>query len=252
MSNTFDPFDAEPGEMPPHRDIDDAAAERLLDGVGQGPVHDLLMAARAAGRTEELAGEAAAVMAFRRATSAAPRSHARRPMLRRLVAVKVGAVALATVLGGVAIAATTGVLPLPFGPDAPAGSTQPPPTSWTAPGSSGQTGSSPITGTPPVTPPPPGTVPPGQGPTPATALPGLCRAYLAHVAAKPDEQWDNPAFVNLSEAAGGADKVVAFCDELLASPSHGATTSGPGGQGTGAGSVGGSISPSQGANPRVK
>ncbi|MDH6137501.1 hypothetical protein P3T37_006934 [Kitasatospora sp. MAA4] len=110
------------------RRIDRDAAERLLaraaDGTqgGQGALADLLAAVAAPGAARELVGEEAAVTAFRLAvhlTVPAPRSR-RRTMTSctpsRSLAAKVAAATLAaTALGGVAVAASTGNLPVVLG-----------------------------------------------------------------------------------------------------------------------------------------
>ncbi|MGW0564495.1 hypothetical protein ACWDZ4_28790 [Streptomyces sp. NPDC003016] len=120
--------------------LDKGAAERLLRGEPVGPVGDHARAqaerlsaaldavARAGGpESGELPGEAAALAAFRKARAASPEVFSTVRGGRRAPApvrwgrpVRVGlAGALAGVaLGGVAVAAGTGVLPGPFGRDA--------------------------------------------------------------------------------------------------------------------------------------
>lgn len=231
MSNAPDPFDAYSNEMPTYQHqtpdqpdprrpdaIDDATADGLLAGHGSGPLFDLLFAARASGTQAELSGERAALAAFRSAAAAAPQraiGH-RRPVLRRLVAIKVGAIA-AAVVAGVAVAATVGALPNPLTPDpAPidSGSTS---TSWsTQPGQTGTTTTLPPQTTPSPT--GPATGPdskPGTGPSPTAALSGLCSAYLAHQAAHPGQPWNSPAYATLSAAAGGDSNVGPFCLALV-------------------------------------
>jgi hypothetical protein len=78
---------------------------------GQDPLTAFLAAAAAPAHEDELAGEEAAVAAFRRARLASPSR--RRPMFARLLTVK-AAVALGlatTAIGGVALAAASGTLP---------------------------------------------------------------------------------------------------------------------------------------------
>ena len=229
--------------------LDQATADRLLDGSGAGPLSDLLTAARAPGSVAELAGEAAALAEFRAATEAAalsrrdaasPRRHeapGQRSVLRRFITVKAASIAAAVLLGGVAVAATTGVLPLPLGPapvTSSSGSAVPNPSTPTRP-SEGSTPGSPDPSTTPTGPASPGaTATPGAGvgPSPTAALVGLCRAYLAHVASKPDKPWDNPAYAVLLAAAGGDDQVLPFCTQLVAAdnahptPARTATTTG--------------------------
>ena len=66
----------------------------------------------------------------------------------------------------------------------------------------------------------------GQSPL-SQSLDGLCHAYLAQVSAKPDKVLKNPMFDALVRAAGGVDKVPAFCDTLTHAASP-ATGTGPG------------------------
>jgi hypothetical protein len=213
MGNSFEGFNADPYEMPRHHDkpLSDAAIEDLVAGIGAGPLYELLAAARAPGTARELAGEQAALAAFRAPGSlrVAPPALAMppgRPLLRRLLAVKAG-VAAAAVLGGVALAATTGYLPNPLVPgprSSPVGSTVPPP-SW-ASSTAGSLG--------PGGPASQG-VSPGPAAVPSTALPGLCRAYLTHVETKPNKPFEHPAFAVLSAMAGGDDRVLAFCKTVV-------------------------------------
>lgn len=209
MGNSFDGFNADPHEMQRHRDkpLDDAALDQLLDGIGDGPLHQLVMAARAPGTARELAGEEAALAAFRssRPLRGAAPLPTRRPFVRRLLAIKIG-VAAAVVLGGVAIAATTGYLPNPLAPgsdDSPGSTTSPPwwTTSGAGPGGPSASGL------------PGGSL--GPSALPSASLPGLCRAYLAHLESKPDKPWDNSAFAALSALAGGDDKVRGYCTALV-------------------------------------
>ncbi|MES9540720.1 hypothetical protein [Actinomadura sp. NPDC000600] len=91
--------DHEPGRLDPR------AAERLLDGAGGHPeLRELLAAAAAPGRPEELAGEDAAVAAFLAAPRTARASRTAR--LRRFLTAKVIAVVGGSILlsGGVAYA----------------------------------------------------------------------------------------------------------------------------------------------------
>ncbi|MEU4691036.1 hypothetical protein [Actinoplanes sp. NPDC023714] len=76
---------------------------------------DLLSAAKAPGTERELAGEAAAMAAFRAAAHSPAPARRGNPLLK-LLTVKVVAVAFATTatVGGVALAASTGALPNPI------------------------------------------------------------------------------------------------------------------------------------------
>ncbi|MBT2523946.1 hypothetical protein J7E91_00505 [Streptomyces sp. ISL-99] len=151
--------------------LDKDAAERLLRGEPVGPVGEHARAqaerlsaaldgvARAGGHEPgELPGEAAALAAFRKARAASPEAAFSTVRIGRRAAVPVRwarpvrlglAGALAGVaLGGVAVAAGTGVLPSPFGSDtdpAPASSvsaaaTPPPVVSGTTTAEPGDTG----------------------------------------------------------------------------------------------------------------
>jgi hypothetical protein len=92
--------------------LDGRAAERLLDGAG-GParLRALLAAAAAPARPEELAGEDAAVAAFRAAS--APERVSRAAMLRRFLTIKAVAIVGGSVIltGATAYATITGQLP---------------------------------------------------------------------------------------------------------------------------------------------
>jgi hypothetical protein len=177
--------------------LDRRAAERLLGGEsprradGENLLGDLLGAAAAPGRDRELAGEEAALSAFRAAHHPARAAQtSRRPVLgsrlTRHLPVKVAAAAAAVVaLSGVAAAAVTGTLPAVFGGGTPpAGPTSSVATPLTAPG--GDTG-----------------VPP--------AVLRLCQAYTDAPRAESSRKLDDPAFGALVDAAGGKDKVPGYC-----------------------------------------
>jgi hypothetical protein len=132
--------------------------------------------------------------------------------LLKLLTLKAGAIAvLAVGAGGVAVAASTGVLPNPLSPHSqstdPAGSNQ----------GNDQTG------------------PLHSNATPSPSLVGLCKAFQAGAGADHGKALDSPAFRALVSAAGGKDQVDAFCQGVLASapPSHHPTPSGqPGSEAT--------------------
>lgn len=183
--------------------IDPRTAEGLLrDGAAGHPLLNQVLAAAAAPPSEaELRGEQAAVHAFRRARPAEPataRPRSARAVWARLVTVKVAALALAIAAAGVAVAAGTGVLPNPL--RAPIASPASP-TASSGPSAAPAPGRRP---TPSATPAPPTTA----------ELFGLCQAYLAHVAAKPGTPWPNPGLAVLTQAAGGAELITAFCVAL--------------------------------------
>ncbi|SCL24417.1 hypothetical protein GA0074692_1762 [Micromonospora pallida] len=197
-------------------------AERLLDLSASGragdtddPVARLLAAAAAPARTGELAGEEAALAAFRAARAERP-VPALTPSRPRHTA---RAVAW---LAGLAVVATAGVAVATVGLDR---SDPPPPP---APTTSSPDPWSPGGGDPSA----PGTVPTPStttGATPATTPPrsagprtpgeeaqqGLCRAYLAKPTGQRGKALESTAFQRLVEAAGGAEQVDAYCEDLV-------------------------------------
>ncbi len=204
----------------PPRRIDRETANRLLDGDPDalsraGRLAAPLRAARGQAHRLELAGEQAALAAFRAAADLAserrpPRKSMLKIALAKLLTVKAAAVAAATGLGGVALAAGTGVLPNPlFGPPATPPATHAPATHAPA---------TPVPATPaPAT---PGTTPSHpdgrSGPadaagSPSPSLVGLCQAYTAGAATNAGQALKNPAFAELVDAAGGADNVEEYC-----------------------------------------
>ncbi|MEU1836664.1 hypothetical protein [Micromonospora chersina] len=198
-----------------HR-MDQETVERLLVGPAadaqDGPeaLVRFLAAVRAAPRPHELSGEGAALQAFRMAQAGDPVSlRVSRPE-RRLRAGLVGAklalaALLATATGGVALAAVTGHLPGPLGGGGGADTTASP--------SAGADGRPTPTGDPshPST--------PATGPTDRSgsrpALAGLCTAYQAKKNEDRGRALEAPPFADLVSAAGGREKVPAYCDGLL-------------------------------------
>ncbi|MFI5488349.1 MULTISPECIES: hypothetical protein [Micromonospora] len=217
--------------MNAHR-MDQETVERLLDGPagdpqdGPRPLVLLLTAVRAAPRDGELAGEGAAVHAYRRALAGAPLDLPASPRQRFTltafgVRALVAGVALAAT-GGVAFAAANGSLPNPLRAPAPASappSTLPPPSD--SPGQPAGPSASPSG--------------PGEHDVASTAtLTSLCRAYL-EVADNPGRALDNPTFAPLLHAAGGKGRVDDYCERALVgssgrSKSPGAPTDRPGGE----------------------
>lgn len=206
-----------------HR-VDRRIAEQLLSGEATGHDDEVtrlvarLRATGTPGTAHPLAGEDAAVAAFRAAKALAPVPHPRRPSmlkstLAKLLTVKAG-FAVVTVLGagGVALAAGTEVLPNPL-VDRPA------PSAATSPGQRGAVGDQ-------ASPGPrggggdragggqglAGAADPAGGPRPS--LPGLCRAYAAKDGAERGKALESPAFTALITAAGGRDEVAEFCAGL--------------------------------------
>jgi hypothetical protein len=116
----------------------------------------------------------------------------------KLLTVKAAAVAALVVgTGGVALAASTGVLPNPLdnhpGPAASAGQSHP----------SGR---------------PEASDHPGDA-DPSPSLVGLCHAYTAGAGSEHGKALDSPAFQALLTAAGGKANVDGYCVQLLAAAS---------------------------------
>lgn len=270
--------------------LDKDAAERLLRGErvdarhgdGARELEQLLRAAAAVGakapETAELPGEEAAVAAFRRTAGRGAAAHSRshvadeafpagrgaalaeRTRLGRPVRRGFAVALAACAIGGVAVAAGTGVLPTPFrgGEPQPASSVSaaesPGPLDTPEPGAQtdGTTESTPDptphgktagpgdTPTPsrPGHPTPPGGSTPGpghQGDGGTGANPGhgdkknllleLCQSY----ASGKRDGMDRDALHRLEQKAGGAERVLAFCRAYLARYQH------PGSSGGGSG-----------------
>jgi hypothetical protein len=234
----MDAEDAPSAEMrqPPPNDplaLDDVSVDRLLSGTlpaagvppGYAGVARLLAAAVAPPTPRELAGEAAVLAELRAVTrerraaaSVRPARHRRR---RAGLAVVVVVGSLAT--GGVA--AATGHLPGPvreaarsvLGPAGGPVATSSSPASAAAsdtgtagPGGTGSGGSASTAGRGPRT----GTA--AAGPAAVPALDGLCKAFQEGNGVDRGGKLDAVAFEALVSAAGGADEVAAFCEDLLA------------------------------------
>ncbi|MEV0944524.1 hypothetical protein AB0I90_29680 [Micromonospora wenchangensis] len=248
------------------RPVSRAEAERLLGPTGPGappstddPLTRLLAAAAAPARPDELAGEQAALAAFRAARGAAAPGPApagrRRPRLTTGVVAWIAALA-ATATAGVAFAAVT--------LDRPAERVPGPVPSVTGTGSvppsphrsdpSRQSPSRRPGGTAPGGGPSAPPAPPGHsGPASAGKLVGQCRAYLAKPPPQRAKALTKPGYADLVAAAGGTDRVEAYCRTLVpehppAGPAGGtggppsatggpaaATTGGPAGPGGGPG-----------------
>ncbi|MET7804843.1 hypothetical protein [Micromonospora chersina] len=206
------------------RPADRAASERLLDAARAGapaepggdPLAHLLAAAAASADPGELAGEERALAAFRaaRAAPAPAPAVAPRPRHRfRLGAALAGLAATAT--AGVAFAAVSldrGPEPTPppsTSGSTGAGSTGPGTPTDSGPGSAGPTG-----GVPSTAPTPGASGGPGRPPS-AGQLAGLCRGYLAKSDAQRARALETSAYADLVTAAGGADRVEAYCLALV-------------------------------------
>ncbi|MEO3779304.1 hypothetical protein ABGB16_21155 [Micromonospora sp. B11E3] len=205
------------------RPADRSASDRLLDAARAGrpaddPLARLLAAAAAPARPGELAGEEAALAAFRAAPGPAP---TRRPGRRRLTVgafAWIGALA-ATATAGVAVAAVTldrGEEPVPPPPPAPTEAPSPSPAdSAVTPGGAGPGGAAPSApGRPGTTSAGPGR-PTDPGRSATAELSGLCRAYLEGPAGKREDLLDTPGYAPLLDAAGGAGNVEPFCHDLV-------------------------------------
>lgn len=117
--------------------------------------------------------------------------------LAKLLTLKVAAAATAAVAaaGGVAYAASTGSIPGLSG-NSHIGAVA---AASAAPGSDSSHGPGDAKG------------------SPSPSLVGLCHAYTAGVSSSQGKALENPAFTALITAAGGKDKVAAFCATTLAS-----------------------------------
>ncbi|WP_433341824.1 hypothetical protein [Micromonospora sp. CA-111912] len=235
----------------------DAARADREDAAGPGrpagdPLARLLAAAAGPTRPGELAGEEAALAAFRAARVAPASAPARTP--RRFtvgVVAWIGALA-ATATAGVAVAAATldqaeepapppapsTASASPADPDAsgptaprptgsgPGGSPSPVPAPTATPSGAGPSGAGPSGPAQPGTPSADTRSPdPGHSGTVAQ-LPGLCRAYLAKSAAQRERALEKPGFAPLVAAAGGAAEVESYCQDLLAGADSGRAPTG--------------------------
>jgi hypothetical protein len=220
--------------------IDAETAQRILDGEVVGPAHLARLLASIAGggpmarsglAEHRLPGEDEAVAAFVAARAAGahrPGSlHAAKPkaggrrVWSRTLSIKVAVAALVLSGGGVAVAASTGVIPNPLpghahgpgsagphpsaGPDIPAGDRVSSNSRTAGPGGSGPAGSG-LAGS--------------ASASPGSSLPpdinGQCHAWLDDFARDPSVTEHNPRYARLVALAGGADKVTAYCQAYLA------------------------------------
>ncbi|MCZ7422374.1 hypothetical protein O7605_23025 [Verrucosispora sp. WMMA2121] len=234
--------------------------ERLLDAAPDarptraapgptGPLADLLRAAAAPARERELAGEDAAVAAFRAARQPEAAVPAARRRRHRFTAGAVAWIAglVATATAGAALAGvglnragpgtspvvTSPAVPAPGVDDrTPAGEATATPTgaptgtATSVPTRSPSTSVSPSASATP-SPDTSGYVGPGNSDNTADR-PGLCRAYLAKSERQREKALRKPAFEELVVAAGGAEHVEEYCRELRAGADAEPTAS-PGG-----------------------
>lgn len=196
--------------------IDHSVAERLLTGMVPNPtdgtqgVVRLLNGMRLHAHPDELAGEEMAMAAYRANLGPVPQPR-RRSMLEtalaKLLTLKVAAAAAVavTATGGVALAASAGVLPNPMS-DGGAPAAKP---------------SAHATGKPSTA----GAKKAGDA-APSPSMVGLCRAYTAGAGDNPGKALENPAFQALITSAGSKDEVAGYCDDVLAA--HEAARTSPG------------------------
>ena len=238
--------DASSAEMrrPPDPDadplaLDDNTVERLLSGTlppaqappGFAKVAELLAAVAAAPSPAELAGQEAVLAELRAVTRGRPPAvrslrRARTSPRRRRAGLAVVVVVGALVTGGVAGAATghlpgtvreatRSILGTTDG-GTPSTSTQagqpPAPVKRPAGSGGGLGGARPGVSTGPG----PGAAGAGgAGPVAAPNLKGLCQAFMSGNGAEQGVKLDATAFEVLTRAAGGEDKVAAWCEDLL-------------------------------------
>jgi hypothetical protein len=203
-----------------------ANAEAILTGTAaeRSELTQIIAAARGPVTSDELAGEAAAVIQFQAARLDPAAGHGmtvRRRMSDKLLAAKVGIAAAlaAAATGGVALAAAAHTQTEPAHRALPASTSVAAPSHDRTP--------TPRATKAAVPPPPPShaggasaatTAPGGAGShpsaSPSPSLRGLCIAYLANEITG-GKRMDNPAFGALVTAAGGKDKITTYCLTLL-------------------------------------
>ncbi|MDG4810199.1 hypothetical protein O7634_25890 [Micromonospora sp. WMMD1120] len=226
--------------MNPFRRADQVASERLLDSARArtgtapdenrpdehatprqlpprspaDPVAALLAAAAAPSRAGEMAGEEAAVAAFRAARADPTPAAADRSGRRRLTTGAVawiGAVAATATAGAAFAAVTRDRAPEPVPP--PPARTAPTPTPGTHRSTEPSRPAGPATPSPAL--PPPVTGAPSAGLPPAGDLDDLCRAWQAKKPAQREKALRTPRFEGLVAAAGGPAQVEAYCQRLV-------------------------------------
>ena len=193
--------------------LDEDTADRLLSGrldpadtpSAYAPVARLVKAATGPAAPEELAGEAAVIAAFMAMAHANPPTHVprRASMPSKLFSVKAAAAVLAAVLsvGGVA-AAATGMLPGRAAQQA------------TDHASSAVGGGSPAQAQG-------SSQSAAKGPdATGSAKNGLCQAWQSGQGGTNGKREDSTAFQALATAAGGADKVDAYCQTATTAAGH--------------------------------
>jgi len=212
---------------PPVADQD--TLERLLDDrldpasvpPGYGGLARLLAVAAAPAAPDELAGEELAMATFAAELRSHPSTHIprRAAVVSKVLTMKAAAAALVAVLsiGGIA-AAATGLLP---GQASPAADQAPADTAAAAAAHGlGKAAAANVGGTAQAG------APDGRGRESAVgpdatgaARAGLCRAWQAGQGGDPGRRMDSVAFQALVAAAGGADKVAGYCEDVTAGSS---------------------------------
>jgi hypothetical protein len=203
----------------------DDELERMLRGAAAGPgvpprLEWIIAAGRAPGHPGELAGEDAAVAAFRaasrtRAVGVAARPAPARRLVARMAAVKIAAVVAVLAVGGVGVAAATGTIdPRSLLREAPA------PTATMGPsaGRTGATTSPPGQTSAPATDTPSGSATTSAGPS-AAGLADLCRDLVGLPPGQARKLLADPPHDALAERAGGVDEVAGYCATLLGTAS---------------------------------
>ncbi|MFI6236649.1 hypothetical protein ACIBD9_24075 [Micromonospora sp. NPDC050784] len=178
------------------------------------PVAALLAAAAGPVRPGELAGEEAALAAFRAARADPTPAVSQRPRRRRVTTGAVawiGAVAATATAGAAFAAVTRDRAPDPVAPAPSRSSTSPHQSAHR----SAEPGRSVAPGAPSPGAPSPVTATPSAGPTPADQLDGLCRAWRAKKPDQREKALRTPAFERLVNAAGGPAEVEAYCQRLV-------------------------------------
>ncbi len=209
-----------------HRRVTRAAAEQIFDGVSRGappvgvPIAELLTAAVPRIADRETPGERSAVAAFRaarRAPEPAARTTVRHRRVTSVLAAKVIVAAAVLTGGGVAVADNADVIPRLFDQGtqhAVAPSRRPSPTSNAGSASAKASVPRPPTGSPS----PPGSAP-STGLPPSLTLVSACRSYLDLSTSDRSKWITKHRYADLVSAAGGADRVDAYCAALLNAPS---------------------------------
>lgn len=244
--------------MTENRDLDPFTAEQLLSGApvdgDVGPLADLLAAAAAQARADELTGEAVAVAAFRDAAGVQPGAGSvGHRTAGRLLGLKVAIAVAAVASVGVAGAAATGLLggggdekpPAPVAaptvtPSATPSAEAPSQTETTLPDEQAGGNQSPDpssrpsatkTRSKPRQSPKP-TATPTRTARPSEQVVSMCRAYLMFAKydgyrgrytwpgsrddrSRADWMLDQPYFQPMVKAAGGKSKVPAYCKRIV-------------------------------------